>query len=275
MSHAIADISTTTPADPMIAFLERALRDPAFSTEKAESVMKLLVEQQKRVHQRVFNYDMNLMQQEMLSIAADKANPVFRSRYATLDALDKVARPVYTKYGFSIRYGTRPASRDGWIQVTCTVAHRDGYFEEHSLEGPVSTQGSQGNRAGATPIQAVGSAVTYLKRYLLAMVLNLVTAVEVKDDNDGNGKHDTDPNAKYADWLQRFEQAAGELTDSDAAKELLERETVVKMITEIPGGELKRRFMELRAEISKKWLQPIDNAAENAAKTDTKIEGLD
>jgi hypothetical protein len=67
------------------------------------------------------------------------------------------------------------------------VAHRDGYFEEHPLEGPISVEGSRGGRMGATPIQAVGLTVTYLKRALIKMVLNLVTADDPTDD-DGEGQ---------------------------------------------------------------------------------------
>ena len=279
-AHSLTDITNPTPLDPMLGFLERALRDPQFSTEKAEAVMRLLVEQQRRVQLQAFNLDMNLMQEELQQIPRDKSNPVFHSKYATYEQLDRIARPIYTKYGFSIRFGTAPASQEGWVQITCTISHRNGFFEQHSLEGPISTEGSQGRRAGATPIQALGSAVTYLKRYLLSMVLNLVTSSETADDNDGNRSPpppngDRDPLAKYIDWTDRFEQAAQNLTDSDQAKELLNRPTVVTMLTEMPHGTVKQRFMSIRQDIEKMWLKPVENAPENKpADTSNDIEGL-
>lgn len=259
----MSDITNPGPQDPMIMFLERVMRDPVFPIEKAQAAMQLAVEQQKRIAERAFVFDLNAMQMELMQVQRDKPNPAFHSKYATLEAIDRAARPIYTKYGFSITYGTAPSSRDGWIQVTCRLAHRSGHSEVNCLEGPASTEGARGGRIGATPIQAVGSAVTYLRRYLLQLTLNLVTAQDV-EDNDGNATVAPDPNAKYADWLDRFEQAAGALADSDAATELLMRDTVVRMLTEMPSGDLKRRFMQVRADVERKWLQSTADAKAEA-----------
>jgi len=246
------DITNPTPLDPMLQFLERALRDPHFSTDKAEAVMRLLVQQQERTQLRAFHHDMNLMQQDLQSVDRNKANPVFNSRYATLDALDRAARPVYTKYGFGIYYGTAPCSTPNHITVTCTVSHSGGHYEVHSLTGPVG-----GSRSGATPIQLVGIAVTYLRRYLLAMVLNLVTADVIAADNDGNRTPANEPPPENGDrwqrWLDKFAEEADKISDSDQAKALLERESAVKMITEIPSGPVRQAYLELRAEIDRKW----------------------
>jgi hypothetical protein len=258
------DITNLKPADPMLAFLERALRDPSFSVDKAEAVMRMLVEQQKRVALQTFNYDMNAFQSVIQQIQRDKPNPAFSSKYATYEALDKASRPIYTQYGFAVRYGTAPSTREGWIQVTCTVSHRDGWFEQHSLEGPVSPEGARGNRIGATPIQGVGIAVAYLKRYLLQMVLNLVSTDNHHDD-DGEGQREGD---KFKRWVDTFQDAVEKLTDSDAAKALLARDSAIRMLTEIPSGPLRQRYMELRTDVEKHWMKPIENA------TTQEIEGL-
>ena len=91
-------------------------------------------------------------------------------------------RPIYTENGFSVRFGSAPAAK-GYIRITCTVAHAAGYFEENYLDAPTNNVGSQGGRTATTGVQAVGSAVTYLRRYLLGMVFNIVLA-----DNDDNGE---------------------------------------------------------------------------------------
>jgi hypothetical protein len=70
------------------------------------------------------------------------------------------------------------------MRITCTVAHDAGYFEENYLDAPVSTTGSQGGRMAITPVQAIGSTITYLRRYLLGMCWNAVLA---DDDDDGEG----------------------------------------------------------------------------------------
>src|SRR6187399_3288986 len=175
------DITSLGPQDPMITFLERVMRDPVFPIEKAQAAMQLAVEQQKRVAERAFVFDLNAMQMELTQILRDKPNPAFHSKYASLEAIEMPARPIYTKYGSSITYGPAPSSHDGWVQVTCRLAHRSGHSEINCLEGPVSTEGARGGRIGATPIQAVGIAVSYLRRYLLQLTLNLVTASDVAD----------------------------------------------------------------------------------------------
>jgi hypothetical protein len=71
------------------------------------------------------------------------------------------------------------------MRITCTVAHDSGYFEENYLDAPVTTTGSQGGRMAITPVQAIGSTVTYLRRYLLGMVWNTVLA---DDDDDGESQ---------------------------------------------------------------------------------------
>lgn len=276
-AHSLTDITNPTPLDPMLGFLERALRDPQFSTEKAEAVMRLLVEQQRRVQLQAFNLDMNLMQEELQQIPRDKSNPVFHSKYATYEQLDRIARPIYTKYGFSIRFGTAPASQEGWVQITCTISHRNGFFEQHSLEGPISTEGSQGRRAGATPIQALGSAVTYLKRYLLSMVLNLVTSSETADDNDGN-RPPPPPQNTPPDWddvVQQFANAATRITDSDQAQKLMDWSRGIAAITAIQDGEKRRQYLAMRNKVEADWLKPVENAPENKpADTSNDIEGL-
>jgi len=265
------DITSLGPQDPMITFLERVMRDPVFPIEKAQAAMQLAVEQQKRVAERAFVFDLNAMQMELTQILRDKPNPAFHSKYASLEAIDKAARPIYTKYGFSITYGTAPSSHDGWVQVTCRLAHRSGHSEINCLEGPVSTEGARGGRIGATPIQAVGIAVSYLRRYLLQLTLNLVTASDVAD-NDGNGitdkPADTTPN--YAEIVGMFETAAARIKDSDEARKLMEWRPGVAAITGLPHGEERQRYMQLRAKVLADWMPKDDgsSASEDA------IEGL-
>jgi hypothetical protein len=273
------DITNLGPQDPMIMFLERVMRDPVFPIEKAQAAMQLAVEQQKRIAERAFVFDLNAMQIELTQILRDKPNPAFHSKYASLEAIDKAARPIYTKYGFSITYGTAPSSRDGWVQVTCRLAHRSGHSEINCLEGPASTEGARGGRIGATPIQAVGSAVTYLRRYLLQLTLNLVTASDVEDD-DGNGHKDKDTgtggpkNTTGHDFLEvvaQFEAAAGRIMDSDEARKLLEWRPGVAAITGLPHGDARQRYMMARSKVMADWMT---NKDDGSSASEDPIEGL-
>ena len=89
--------------------------------------------------------------------------------------LGEIARtvdPILSKHGLSYRF--RTAQNGAVITVTCVIAHRDGHSEETSLNSNPDASGSK------NAIQAMGSAITYLQRYLLKAALGLAAS---KDDD--------------------------------------------------------------------------------------------
>lgn len=263
------DITNLPPQDSMLAGLERLARDTSIPTDRITELFRLAERREQTLLRRVYFNDMNALQQSITQIMRDKPNPAFSSRYATEEQIDKAARPEYTRFGFSITFGTEKPDVPGNIRVTCTVAHRDGYFESHALEAPAVPA----NR-GVSQLQAVGGTITYLKRTLLRMVLNLVTSDNPEDD-DGNGHGGN----KYERWLDQFAVYAANVADNDQARDLLNRESALKMITEMPTDNgLRQRYLKLRAEIETKWLAPTatvqnDPANEPRNRPDD-IEGL-
>lgn len=102
-------------------------------------------------------------------------------------------------HGFSV--GWNGSNDDRVIVVTCRLTHRDGHFEEVTLQSPPDTSGQKG------VAQAIMSTVTYLRRYTLMMILGLAT----KDMKEPHGPPDSasDPdlvdqgkNLKAAAWLK-------------------------------------------------------------------------
>ena len=177
-------MSVTTPDEvpgTLMGFIDRAVRDPSFDVAKLEALLKM---QRETVHEqgrRVFNQAMAAAQSEMEPIIRDATNTHTNSKYARLESIDREMRPIYTRHGFSVRYSSAQPSREGWIRIVCTVAHTGGYYEENYLDAKLDEAGSAG-KTNKTAIQAVGSSVTYLRRYLLTMVFNIVLADE---DDDG------------------------------------------------------------------------------------------
>ncbi|HEY1441367.1 MAG TPA: ERF family protein [Mycobacterium sp.] len=169
-------------------FIERAALDPNFDAEK----FKMLVDLQERVEdrqdKREFNDAMNRAQAEIAPILKDATNSFLQARYATLAAIDAVARPIYTAHGFSMRFNSGVPSAPGLIRLVCTVAHSSGHSEDYWLEIPPDSAGSSGTK-NKTGIQAVGSSVTYLRRYLTCQIWNIQTG----DDDDGEGSRDRPP----------------------------------------------------------------------------------
>jgi hypothetical protein len=98
-------------------------------------------------------------------------------RHEDLGEIARTIDPILGEFGLSYRFRTE--TTNGTIRVTCIISHRDGYSEENSLP---SSPDASGNK---NPLQAVGSAITYLQRYLLKASLGLAAAAD--DDNASQG----------------------------------------------------------------------------------------
>jgi hypothetical protein len=179
--NALTPATTAEPA--MLSFLQRAVADPGFDVGKFEVVLGAMREEQAKASQRAFYAAMAVAQGEMEPVRKDATNPSTRSKYARFEAIDAVVRPVYTRHGFSVSYRTGTPSRPGAVRVICTVAHEAGHSVEAELEAALDGSGAQG-RSNKTDVQATGSTVSYLRRYILTMVWNIALA---SDDDDGEG----------------------------------------------------------------------------------------
>lgn len=93
-------------------------------------------------------------------------------RYEDLSDVTEALSPVMSSLGLSFRW--RTDNVQGGVKVTCILTHRDGHSEETSLVGPLDASGKK------NPLQAIGSAVTYLQRYTLKAAVGIAAT---KDDD--------------------------------------------------------------------------------------------
>ena len=108
-----------------------------------------------------------LFQMKVDKIVKDAKNPFFKSSYATLsNILDAIAMPMQE---CGLAFSQHP---EGDNLVTMLMHHPSGeYFKSSYRLNPVKNDP-----------QAVGSSVTYARRYSLVAILGL----NVDDDDDGN-----------------------------------------------------------------------------------------
>ena len=177
----MSEIATPDSGNGLLNFIERAARDPDFSVEKFGELLRMQQELQRERARTEFNAAMAMVEAEIGPVIRDRLNPAVNRKYATLEAISAVARPVYSRHGFAVRYGCDKPPQDGWMRITCTVSHAGGYSETNYLDSPVDIQ--HGARARSA-VQAVGSTISYLRRYLLQMCFNIVLADD-EDDDDG------------------------------------------------------------------------------------------
>lgn len=166
--------------DPLISMIERAARDPQVDIDKMERLVAMQERAQARNAEQIFNDAMSGAQAEMGRVSADATNPQTKSKYASYAALDKSMRPIYTKHGFALSFGTEEGAPADYVRVTCHVTN-SGFTRKYQIDMPADGKGAKGGDV-MTKTHAVGSAATYGQRYLLKMIFN----VAVGDDDDGN-----------------------------------------------------------------------------------------
>lgn len=140
--------------------------------DQVDKLIELVKFNDQREALRAFNQAFTAAQAEFPEIPKTKQG--HNSKYAPLDTEVRLLRPVLMKHGLSFRHEVSE-NDDKSVSVRCILAHEAGHCESATLTGPADTSGSKNS------IQAIGSTVSYLRRYTLEAVTGIVTT----DDDDG------------------------------------------------------------------------------------------
>lgn len=102
-------------------------------------------------------------------------NPMYKSNYITLDDILKVTRPHLLKFGFFLKQ-TINKREGGDVILESTLYYKDGTVTHISTTVLPDVSGAK------NPAQALGSLITYHRRYHICAGLGL----SVDPDDDGN-----------------------------------------------------------------------------------------
>lgn len=177
------EVAPASDSTALISVIERAARDPNIDIDKMERLLAMQERIFARTAEADFNAAMALCQSEMPRIVPTTPNEHTKAPYAALDEVDRVARPIYTRHGFALSFGTTDCPIADFYRQTCKVSHRAGHSETRFADLPVDTVGPNG-KPNKTGVQGFGSTMTYGQRYITKLVFNIVIGGE---DNDGNG----------------------------------------------------------------------------------------
>jgi hypothetical protein len=155
----------------------------AIDADKLEKLVGLYERHAARMAADAYSQAMQACQGEMPSVLRTKKGE--NSKYAPLEGIHEVIKPVYLRHGFSLSFGELPPTDPGQCNLYCDVRHTGGHTERHTLQGGLDTSGPKGG-ATKTPIQGKGSTTAYLRRYLTVMIFNLTIENE---DRDGQARH--------------------------------------------------------------------------------------
>lgn len=235
-----APVTTIAPqqseAASLIAAITAMAQDPRIDATKLSSVIALHERGEETVRRASFTRDMLAAQTEMRPISANAENDRTGSRYATFDALNEAARPIYTRHGFTLGFDTESSPLAEHVRVICRVAHRDGHENSHQLDMPCDGASAYGD--DLTKIHAAKSAVTYGRRGLLEMIFNL----SVSKDDDGNGASAV--NYVTTDQLQELVDL---LDETGANRERFLAMFQISTLAHLPAEKFNQAFQALQA----------------------------
>lgn len=160
--------------------IAQMVRDPTVDADRLRQFMELQERAEARAAEAEFNRSMAACQEEIQPIWRNAKGE--NNRYAELEYIDIKIRPIIAKHGFALSFNS--PEKDGQdVTAECILRHTAGHKEKYSLSAGLDVAGPKGN-ATKTPVQGLGSTMSYLRRYLIGMIFNLVFS---KEDRDGAG----------------------------------------------------------------------------------------
>lgn len=191
-------------------------------------------------------------QGEVNNPANTAVNPFFKSKYAPLNEVLNVSRPILAKYGLSVTQSTR--EENGEILVTTLLIHDSGEWIEFE---PLALKPEKNNPQG------FGSAITYGRRYTLSAALGISS----EDDDDGNSASGNDKKVLVKKEIKKNTSAPQKKSDLQITLDKIDeiakskakthRDEVMKSITSHHTGANYNTIEDI--EVAKKVLEELQN----------------
>lgn len=206
----VLDATTTTPAATnlpatqqaaqVLSLLERVLTAPEFDIDRAERLWAMQKEVRAEQAKASFIAASSQMQGELPSIPKrgiiKNNSGGIQSHYALWEDVNTEIKPILQKHGFALSFLVN--QQGAAITVTGILSHQDGHRETTELTLAPDKTGSKND------VQAIGSAVSYGKRYTASALLNITSHGE---DDDGGRSGDADKSDENMAKVADFESA--------------------------------------------------------------------
>jgi len=196
--------ATTEHQTPM-GLIQMAVANNA-DPDKLEKLLSLQERWQGEQARKAFFDAMNQVQTNAPVVVRDSVNNQTNSRYAKLETVAKVLKPVYTAEGLSLSFGTDASPVEGCVRITCDVQHVQGHERRFFADIPLDNVGIKGS-ANKTKVHATGSSYSYGQRYLTCLIFNVTVADQDDDGQRASGGGTVTP--EQAVQLQEFSEELG------------------------------------------------------------------
>lgn len=192
MVAATGGVVTEGPGALLSAIVSLA-KDPGVDVAKLEALLGMQERMEARQADREFANAFGRLSADLprvkkngtIDLGVDKQTGQRRGQlpFAKWEDIDAVIRPLMVREGFTLSFDSLPRTADGGgLIVTGKLMHRDGHVRTASMPLALDTGPGRNN------LQAMGSTLSYGKRYCAEMLLNIVREGEDDDGKLGGTK---------------------------------------------------------------------------------------
>lgn len=195
--------SSIVGPDTAALMFERLAKDPTVDVDKLERLMAMFERGQRSAAEAAFNVAFAAMLPEIPTI--EEKGRTDKTSYAPLEDIIEPIRPVLSRHGFSLSFRTEWPEK-GLVRIVGILTHEQGHARMSEFISAADQTGSK------NAIQALGSTVSYGKRYTTKDLLCIVTRGQDDDAERSEGRKKTNKEQppKYEEWLDDLEAVADE-----------------------------------------------------------------
>ncbi len=182
----------------MLNLIAAAATNPNVDVAKLGALLDMQRQVEQRQAEREFTEALHAAQSEVPAVAKNgtitlggKGNIPF----ATLEDVMAALRPIMDRNGLSVTFDNREREGGGLI-IQASLSHRSGAPPKiASMPLPID------NGPGRNPLQAMGSTLSYGRRYTLEMLFNIVRTGADDDGKEGGSVYVDEVTAKLIEDL--------------------------------------------------------------------------
>lgn len=187
------------PIEQRVSLLREVMMNPNATPAAAREVAELMFRMEDRDREAAFIRAKVAAISEMPRIGQDGYNSHLKSRFAKWETMQPIVNRVLIKHGLSLSF---VVGGDAGKLTVRPVLQGHGWTEQGEAMPLPADEGP-----GRSKVQAVGSSVSYGKRYTAMAMLNILQA-GVAEDDDGAGGGGRELSREQAELIEAGRSAA-------------------------------------------------------------------
>lgn len=195
------DVQLVPKESPALGMFERLASDPNVDVDKFDRLLAMRERILAHEAKAEFDAEFAAMLPELPTI--QEKGRTDKGQYARLEDIIPAVKPILARHGFALSFRTEWPG-NGTVRIVGVLSHRNGHSRESAFEGEADKSGSKNS------IQALGSTVSYGRRYTTNDLLCLVSS----PDDDGHRSSAPSTPDGFDDWWDDLQALADEGIDA-------------------------------------------------------------